>query len=97
MTVWNIPIFVYFSLFFCHCLNIELLSRLNIPSELDASTRKPPRNWYNDNLHPIESGAIIVTAIPNDTKVILQMPRGNLEEIHPRALVLAHLSKLLNK
>ncbi|CAH8592942.1 unnamed protein product [Schistosoma haematobium] len=74
----------------------ELLSRLNIPSELDASTRKPPRNWYNDNLHPIESGAIIVTAIPNDTKVILQMPRGNLEEIHPRALVLAHLSKLLN-
>ncbi|RTG88917.1 elongator complex protein 1 [Schistosoma bovis] len=61
----------------------ELLSRLNIPSELDASTRKPPRNWYNDNLHPIESGAIIVTAIPNDTKVILQMPRGNLEEIHP--------------
>ncbi|CAH8588218.1 unnamed protein product [Schistosoma rodhaini] len=74
----------------------ELLSRLNIPSELDTSTRKPPRNWYNDNLHPIESGAIIVTATPSDTKVILQMPRGNLEEIHPRALVLAHLSKLLN-
>ncbi|KAH8872242.1 Elongator complex protein 1 [Schistosoma japonicum] len=64
----------------------ELLLRLNIPSELDISTRKPPRNWYSDNLHPIESGSVIVTAIPNDTKVILQMPRGNLEEIHPRAL-----------
>ncbi|TNN07944.1 putative elongator complex protein isoform 1, partial [Schistosoma japonicum] len=74
----------------------ELLLRLNIPSELDISTRKPPRNWYSDNLHPIESGSVIVTAIPNDTKVILQMPRGNLEEIHPRALVLAHLCKLLN-
>ncbi|CAH8517463.1 unnamed protein product [Schistosoma turkestanicum] len=74
----------------------ELLSRLNIPSELDISTGKPPRNWYNDNLHPIESGSVIVTAIPNDTKVILQMPRGNLEEIHPRALVLAYLCKLLN-
>nr|CAH8854988.1 unnamed protein product [Trichobilharzia regenti] len=74
----------------------ELLSRLNVPSELESSNRKTPRNWYNDNLHPIESGAVIVTAIPNDTKVILQMSRGNLEEVHPRALVLAHLSKLLN-
>ncbi|CAH8560016.1 unnamed protein product [Heterobilharzia americana] len=74
----------------------ELLSRLSIPSELELGTRKPPRNWYNDNLHPIESGAVIVTTIPNDTKVILQMPRGNLEEVHPRALVLSHLCKLLN-
>ncbi|KAK4470814.1 hypothetical protein MN116_006332 [Schistosoma mekongi] len=74
----------------------ELLLRLNVPSELDMSTRKPPRNWYSDNLHPIESGSVIVTAIPNDTKVVLQMPRGNLEEIHPRALVLAHLCKLFN-
>lgn len=56
-----------------------------------------PGVWFDDNLHPIEIGAVLVTAVPRDTKVILQMPRGNLEEIHPRALVLAQLAELLDK
>nr|CAD7455918.1 unnamed protein product [Timema tahoe] len=36
----------------------------------------------------IERGARLVIAVPCDTRVILQMPRGNLECIHPRPLLL---------
>nr|CAD7573530.1 unnamed protein product [Timema californicum] len=39
----------------------------------------------------IERGARLVIAVPCDTRVILQMPRGNLECIQPRPLLL-HLA-----
>ncbi|KAK4306410.1 hypothetical protein Pmani_021766 [Petrolisthes manimaculis] len=45
----------------------------------------------------IERGAKIVTAIPQDTRVVLQMPRGNLEVISPRALAIHTLKQLLNE
>uniref|UniRef100_A0A8C4NMY7 Elongator complex protein 1 n=1 Tax=Eptatretus burgeri TaxID=7764 RepID=A0A8C4NMY7_EPTBU len=45
----------------------------------------------------LERGSRIVTAVPGDTKVILQMPRGNLETIHPRPLVLAQVGRWLDK
>ena len=37
----------------------------------------------------IERGAKLVTVIPSTFALVLQMPRGNLETIYPRALVLA--------
>lgn len=36
----------------------------------------------------IERGARIVTAVPSTMSLVLQMPRGNLETVMPRALVL---------
>ncbi|KAJ8898249.1 hypothetical protein PR048_003609 [Dryococelus australis] len=44
----------------------------------------------------VERGARLVVAIPHDTSVILQMPRGNLECIHPRPLLLHVAATLLN-
>ncbi|GFT28989.1 elongator complex protein 1 [Nephila pilipes] len=44
----------------------------------------------------IEKGARIIIAPYNRTFVILQMPRGNLETIHPRALVLSTICKYLD-
>ena len=44
----------------------------------------------------IERGAKIVTVIPSIYAVILQMPRGNLETIYPRALVLAGIRRHLD-
>lgn len=41
----------------------------------------------------IERGAFIVAA--TNTRVVLQMPRGNIEEITPRPLLLKHISDLL--
>uniref|UniRef100_A0A3B4TU78 Elongator complex protein 1 n=1 Tax=Seriola dumerili TaxID=41447 RepID=A0A3B4TU78_SERDU len=50
----------------------------------------------DETLRRVERGSRIVTVVPQDTRVILQMPRGNLETVHHRALVLAQLRKWLN-
>lgn len=44
----------------------------------------------------IERGSKLVTSIHKDMKVILQMPRGNLECIQPRALSIHALGKYLD-
>ena len=51
----------------------------------------------DETIRRVERGSRIVIAVPNDTKLVLQMPRGNLETIHPRALVLSAAKKLLDK
>ncbi|KAK4012972.1 hypothetical protein OUZ56_025220 [Daphnia magna] len=45
----------------------------------------------------IERGAKLVHAVAMETTVILQMPRGNLEAIHPRALSLNIMKSLIDK
>ncbi|KAG8958698.1 hypothetical protein FRC03_008908 [Tulasnella sp. 419] len=37
----------------------------------------------------VERGSVIVTAVPSAMSLVLQMPRGNLETINPRPLVLS--------
>ncbi|XP_022216316.2 putative elongator complex protein 1 [Drosophila obscura] len=44
----------------------------------------------------IERGAKLVTAIDEEARLVLQLPRGNLEAIHPRLLVLDQVRVLLN-
>ncbi|XP_072037766.1 putative elongator complex protein 1 [Amphiura filiformis] len=51
----------------------------------------------DETIRRVERGSRIVTAVPDHTKLILQMPRGNLETIHPRPLVLSAVKKLLDK
>ncbi|XP_053422312.1 elongator complex protein 1 [Nycticebus coucang] len=48
-------------------------------------------------MRKVERGSRIVTVVPQDTKLILQMPRGNLEVVHHRALVLAQIRKWLDR
>ncbi|XP_042371652.1 putative elongator complex protein 1, partial [Plectropomus leopardus] len=50
----------------------------------------------DESLRRVERGSRIVTVVPQDTRVILQMPRGNLETVHHRALVLAQLRRWLD-
>lgn len=38
-----------------------------------------------------------MTAMPTSLSLVLQMPRGNLETIWPRAMVLAGIRKLINE
>lgn len=45
----------------------------------------------------IERGAKLVTVMPSICALVLQMPRGNLETIYPRALVLAGIRNSINK
>ena len=48
------------------------------------------------SIRRVERGSTLVIAIPKDCKTILQMPRGNLECIQPRALSIAIIGKLLD-
>ncbi|XP_065333711.1 elongator complex protein 1 [Cloeon dipterum] len=43
-----------------------------------------------------EFGAVLVAAVPCDTRVVLQMPRGNLEVIQPRSLAIFIIKHLLD-
>ena len=43
----------------------------------------------------VEQGARLLAAPPGDVRVVLQMPRGNLETVAPRALVLAAIAASL--
>ncbi|XP_075382407.1 elongator complex protein 1 isoform X2 [Mycteria americana] len=51
----------------------------------------------SETLRKVERGSRIITIVPQDTKVVLQMPRGNLETVHHRALVLAQIQKWLDR
>ena len=72
----------------CNCL-YGWLSEL---SALISSTAAA-----NEMSRQIERGARIVCAVPTDTKLVLQMPRGNLEVIYPRSLVLSATRRHLDK
>lgn len=47
----------------------------------------------DERCRAVERGSQIVTVIPSIYAVILQMPRGNLETVYPRILVLAGVRK----
>ncbi|KAK7115940.1 elongator complex protein 1-like [Littorina saxatilis] len=52
---------------------------------------------FDESIRRVERGSRIVTVVAEDTKLVLQMPRGNLETIHPRALVLATVRRKLDR
>lgn len=57
----------------------------------DGETASPESSWS----HHIENGGTLVIASESESKVILQMPRGNLEIITPRVLIFSLLTQLL--
>ncbi|PVD20111.1 hypothetical protein C0Q70_20605 [Pomacea canaliculata] len=52
---------------------------------------------FDESIRRVERGSRIVVVVAEDTKLVLQMPRGNLETIHPRALVLSSVRRLLDR
>ena len=66
-----------------HC--IELRSLL-APGELSLGVGRA-----------VERGSRLVCACAGSTRVVLQMPRGNLEAIDPRPLVLNALKRLIDR
>jgi IkappaB kinase complex, IKAP component len=60
-------------------------------SDTDADTLSDgyePRN--------VERGSVLVSILPEKPQVVLQLPRGNLEGVSPRALVLPHIMSLIH-
>ncbi|PNS13996.1 Elongator complex protein 1 [Sphaceloma murrayae] len=61
--------------------------------ELEMPLDEPEKD---ERCRSIERGARLVTVMPSAYALVLQMPRGNLETIYPRALVLAGIRKAIN-
>lgn len=58
----------------------------------------PPDDPESDErCRSIERGARLVTAVPTNMNLVLQMPRGNLETIAPRAMVVAGIRQLIDE
>ncbi|KAK5661443.1 hypothetical protein OQA88_11344 [Cercophora sp. LCS_1] len=51
----------------------------------------------DERCRSIERGGKLVTAMPTKMSLVLQMPRGNLETIYPRAMVLAGIRQLIEE
>ncbi|ELT93767.1 hypothetical protein CAPTEDRAFT_152268 [Capitella teleta] len=52
---------------------------------------------FDESVRRVERGSRIVCSVAMDTKLVLQMPRGNLEVIEPRALVLSKVRTLIDQ
>ncbi|EOA92129.1 putative elongator complex protein 1 [Exserohilum turcicum] len=70
-----------------HLLKFVHLANMD---DLEVPADEPQKD---ERCRSIERGAKIVTVIPTTYSVVLQMPRGNLETIYPRALVLAAIRR----
>ncbi|OXB66109.1 hypothetical protein ASZ78_012452 [Callipepla squamata] len=76
----------------CQCFCLKNMSVKDLQVAL-SSVAAP----NSETLRKVERGSRIITVVPQDTKVVLQMPRGNLETVHHRALVLAQIRKWLDR
>ncbi|XP_053559202.1 elongator complex protein 1 [Bombina bombina] len=75
----------------CRCLSLKDTSLKSIEALLSSAS-----NPNDETIRKVERGSRIVTVVPQDIKLVLQMPRGNLESVHHRALVLAQIRKWLD-
>ncbi|KAJ6488261.1 pol II transcription elongation factor [Mycena vitilis] len=64
---------------------LSSLPALLIPND-DGDLPDIPGNWEKRR---VERGSKIVVAVPSAMSLVLQMPRGNLETINPRPLIMA--------
>jgi elongator complex protein 1 len=71
-----------------HLLKFVELGTLEVPADTPE---------VDERCRTIERGAKLVTVIPSTYAVVLQMPRGNLETIYPRALVLAGIRQHIDE
>ena len=80
-----------------HCIYTTGQHLLKFIHLHDGQLEIPPDEPETDErCRSIERGAKIVTVMPSAYSLVLQMPRGNLETIYPRALVLAGVRQSIN-
>jgi elongator complex protein 1 len=61
--------------------------------DVDGNLKDIPTDWEKRR---VERGSRIVVSVPSAMNLVLQMPRGNLETINPRPLVLEVVRQDLN-
>ena len=71
----------------------ELVEILTL-EDADAKLKDAQDKW---TMRKVERGSRIVVAVPSTMSLVLQMPRGNLETINPRPLVMEVVTNDLNQ
>ena len=74
----------------CRFASLKVSKNDCVFGKLDADT-------FNEQQRRIEQGAKIVVAAKESVNLVLEMPRGNLETVAPRALVLSQARKLISQ
>jgi elongator complex protein 1 len=59
-----------------------------VSAEILAQSLTSESKMLETEKRRVERGSRIVTAVPSNMSLVLQMPRGNLETINPRPLVM---------
>lgn len=77
-----------------HHLRLVPLSCNSVEKMIEIASTIPT-DKHNTTIRDVERGSVIVCSVPHDVRVVLQMPRGNLEAIVPRALLLLKLKHAL--
>ena len=72
---------------FCKSVLLIVTLELDIPPDTPET---------DERCRSIERGAKLVTVMPSIFALVMQMPRGNLETVYPRALVLAGIRQSIN-
>lgn len=86
-----------------HFLLVTTLQHLLLCTELTKSGLDAIMEYQNNESteqiykRKIERGAKLVVVVPNDTRTVFQMPRGNLEAIQPRPLSLKVIGEYLDE
>ena len=60
---------------------------------IDSLLKRGPDEELVTERRRVERGSRIITAIPSNMSLVLQMPRGNLETINPRPMILRVVQK----
>ncbi|ODQ49573.1 hypothetical protein PICMEDRAFT_71116 [Pichia membranifaciens NRRL Y-2026] len=80
---------------FIHLLQNETLYNDEEFKDTVASETDVNFGLHDERIRNIERGSVLVNAIPSKSCVILQAPRGNLESIYPRIMVLSDVRKAI--
>ena len=73
----------------------HLLKFVHLEGGVDGLEVPPDTPESDERCRSIERGAKLVTVMPSTFALVLQMPRGNLETIYPRALVLTGIRECI--
>ena len=88
----------FFILIFCESSSMYCIILYKYIMYVDISfMSSESEQAFDENVRRVERGSRIVTVVPSDTKLVLQMPRGNLETVTPRALLLSSVRGALDE
>ncbi|KKA27450.1 hypothetical protein TD95_004691 [Thielaviopsis punctulata] len=76
--------------------NTHLVKFVHLVDSVEAMQVPADDPEVDERCRSIERGGKLITAIPTQMCLILQMPRGNLETIYPRAMVIEGIRQLID-